>query len=182
MRCVVRSLFGVLRPCGLVVGRPLPTSPSCFSIKGLRRAQVGIETFRANNRVKEQRERRFGVFPPPTQAYFKDCFVARLPTLSSVEFVRIFLLVCGFFWSNDDVYRFQHGVRLFVSLQHCLSLRGEAGLPPVPGRILLQLGISPVSGMPLTLLLLIIIIMYFLLLNTYYGITVQCMRWATRVL
>lgn len=74
----------------------LPTSPGCFSIKELRAAQVGIESFRANNREKEQRERRYGVFSPPTQAYFKDSFVARLPTLSSVEFVRIFLLVCGF--------------------------------------------------------------------------------------
>lgn len=96
MRCVVRSLFSVFRPRGLPADRPPATSPGCFSIKELRAAQVGIETFRANNREKEQRERRFGVFSPPTQAYFKDSFVARLPTLSSVEFVRIFLLVCGF--------------------------------------------------------------------------------------
>lgn len=178
MRRVVRSLFGVLRPRGLLVARPCATSPRCFSIKEPRSAQVGIETFRANNREKEQRERRFGVFfAPPTQAYFKDSFVARLPTRSSVEFVRIFLLAYGFSWSNDDVYRFQHGVRLFLSLQHCLSLRGEAGLPPVPGRILLQFGISPVSGMSLTL----IIIIYFLLLNTCYIVMVLLCRACTRL-
>lgn len=90
-RCLVFFVLAVFLRTAL-----LPTSPGCFSIKELPGTQVGIETFRANNREKEQRERRFGVFTPPAQAYFKDSFVARLPTLSSVEFVRIFLLVCGF--------------------------------------------------------------------------------------
>lgn len=59
-------------------------------------------------------------------------------------FIWIFLPV---FFGKDDVYHFQHGVRFLLPLQHRFPIRGHRGILSLPGRILLQHGISPVSGM-----------------------------------
>ncbi|PWA27421.1 hypothetical protein CCH79_00000323 [Gambusia affinis] len=64
-----------------------------------------------------------------------------------VEFAWIFRLLFSFncYCRDDDVHRFQYGVRLFLTLQHSFPIWGQFGILPVTTRILFQLGFSPVS-------------------------------------
>lgn len=135
-------VFWCFSPRGVAEGvRPFVDVIQSQAIKALRAAEVGIQTFRADNR-KGKRELHFGVFFP-TINLLKGFPPLKVTFLLS----RVWLDLPACFSDNDDVYRFQHGVRFFLPLQHRFSVRGESGTVPVPSGILLQHGITPVSGM-----------------------------------